>query len=250
MPTLRFLPTLCLALALLATGCEPAEEMPPADATPTTQPADANFLTATEEEAGWQLLFDGSTTNGWHTYGADQVLSGWSVDDGALHFAPGGEGGDLVTSATYGDFELSLDWKIAPCGNSGLFYRAQETDDKIYWNAVEMQLLDNTCHPDAATPSHQAGAVYDLYVPSEDVTLAAGEWNHARVVASGSHVEHWLNGTKVAEYDTASDDWKAKVAASKFAPHEGYGLNPSGVIGLQDHGDKVWFRNIKIRPLS
>ncbi len=250
MPTPRFLSALSLVLVLLATGCEPAEEVPPADDMPATQPADANFLTPAEEEAGWQLLFDGSTTNGWHTYGQDTVLSGWSVDDGALHFAPGGEGGDLVTAATYGDFELSMDWKIAACGNSGVFYRARETDDEIYWNAVEMQVLDNTCHSDAATVSHQAGAVYDLYEPSADVTLDAGEWNHARVVARGPHIEHWLNGTKVAEYDTSSDDWKAKIAASKFATLEGYGMNPSGIIGLQDHGNEVWFRNIKIRPLS
>src|SRR5690606_17556850 len=176
--------------------------------------------------------------------------AGWVMEDGALALTMEG-GGDIVTRESYADFELVLEWRVAPCGNSGIFYRGgDESRDYIWETAIEMQVLDDACHPDREFPSHRAGAVYDLYVPAEDVVRPAGEWNEARILADGPHVEHWLNGVKIAEYEQGSDDWNARVAASKFNAMPGFGTHSAGPIGLQDHGDLVWYRHIRIRPLS
>ena len=134
-------------------------------------------------------------------------------------------------------------------GNSGIFYRGSEEDSAIYWSAPEMQVLDDAKHPDGHSRLTAAGSDYGLFPSPAGVVKAAGEWNHVRIVVNGNHVEHWLNGVKVVEYELGSPDWAAKVAASKFAPHPHYGRNATGYIGLQDHGDQVAFRNIKVRVL-
>lgn len=203
---------------------------------------------------GWTPLFDSATLDGWHGYARTDVPSGWRVTDGAIHLVPGtGDGGDLIADGTWGDFELELEWKIAACGNSGVFYRGVEQAGRpVYVTAPEMQVLDDTCHPDGKYPSHRAGAVYDLYVPAEGAVRPAGEWNTARVVAHGAHIEHWLNGRKVAEAEQGSASWNARVAASKFRDAEafpGFGTHREGVIGIQDHGDELWVRNVRVRPL-
>jgi 3-keto-disaccharide hydrolase len=188
------------------------------------------------------------TTTMWRGFKMDTLPSGWQVVDGALTRVA--SGGDIVTRKKYRDFELTLEWKVAPGGNSGIFYRASEDDDAIYWTAPEMQVLDDAGHRDGQTRLTAAGADYGLYPAPAGVVKAAGEWNSVRILVRGNHVEHWLNGVKVVEYELGSSDWLAKVQASKFAPHPHYGRNAEGYIGLQDHGDWVAYRNIHIRELQ
>jgi hypothetical protein len=258
--------TLLLTSALLATaaGCTPGSDAAPdtvvadspatATSTPgaamdsTTAPGAPNTLTDAERAAGWTLLFDGSTLAGWRGYNAPgKPVTGWQVVDGTITRAE--HGGDIVTDSVYRDFELSLEWKVPPGGNSGVFYRALETADPIYHSAPEMQVLDDAGHVDGKNPLTSAGAAYGLYAPPAGVVKPAGEWNTARVVVRGSAVEHWLNGQKVVGYELGSADWKAKVAASKFNDWKAYGTGQQGRIGLQDHDDRVQFRSIKLRTL-
>ncbi|MFN2570487.1 MAG: DUF1080 domain-containing protein [Gemmatimonadales bacterium] len=206
-----------------------------------------NALTEAERSAGWKLLFDGTSTTGWRNYGKPAMSDGWVVQDGALTRV--GAGGDIITTDEFRNFELSIDWKIEPGGNSGIFYRVAEDTDEIYWNAPEMQVLDDAKHPDGKAPETSAGAAYDLYPAVRGHVKPGGEWNSARLVVNGNHVEHWLNGFKVTEYELGSRDWDSKIAGSKFRPHPRFGKNPQGHIGLQDHGNVVAFRNIKIRVL-
>ena len=207
----------------------------------------ANSLTAAERADGWRLLFDGKTTAGWRGWKLDSMPHGWQVVDGALTRVA--SAGDIMTKDKYANFELSLEWKISEGGNSGIFYRASEDDDAIYWSAPEMQVLDDAKHPDGKSRLTAAGADYDIYPSPAGVVKPAGQWNEVRLVVKGNHVEHWLNGVKVVDYELGSPDWEKRVQASKFAPHKFYGRNASGYIGLQDHGDRVAFRDIKIKVL-
>ena len=212
------------------------------------QPGAPNTLTAEEQAAGWKLLFDGRTMQGWRGYGKPALPdSGWAVVDGAITRT--GSGGDIVTADAYRDFELALEWKVPPGGNSGVLYRVLESADPIYYSGPEMQVLDDARHADGRNPLTSAGAAYGLYAPPKGVVKPAGEWNQARLVVRGSQVEHWLNGQKVVSYELGSADWKAKVAASKFNEWKAYGTGKEGLIGLQDHGDRVQFRSIKLRAL-
>jgi hypothetical protein len=217
----------------------------PACAAPAQAPL--NTLTDAERAAGWRLLFDGKTTQGWRGWKMDSMPSGWQVVDGALtRVRPAA---DIITTEKFKNFELSLEWKIAPKGNSGIFYRASEDDDAIYWTAPEMQVLDDAGHPDGLSRLTAAGADYGLYPAPAGVVKPANQWNQVRIVVNGNHVEHWLNGVKVVQYELASPDWEAKVKASKFAPHALYGRIPEGYVGLQEHESSVAYRNIKIRVL-
>jgi hypothetical protein len=207
-----------------------------------------NTLTPQEKAAGWRLLFDGTTVGGWRGFKAEAPPAGWTAVDGVL--TRDGKGGDLLTVEEFDDFELRLEWKVTKGGNSGIFYRGIEDSDAIYWSAPEMQVLDNAGHRDGKTPATSAGSNYALHAPVRDVTKPLGEWNEVRIIAKGAHVEHWMNGVKLLEYELWSPDWEARVNASKFKDYPGYGRANKGHIGLQDHGDPVWYRNIKIRPLA
>ncbi len=199
-------------------------------------------------DSNWQVLFDGTSTTGWRGYRSDS-LRGWSNVDGALTRT--GTGGDIVYgAAAFDDFELELEWKLRPAGNSGIFYRATESTDRIFENAPEYQILDNELHPDNKTELTVAGANYGLDPAPRDAPLPVGEWNQTRIIARGANVEHWLNGKKVAEYTLWSPAWEEKVKASKFVQWPSYGRSSSGFIGLQDHGDWVAYRNIRVRPLK
>lgn len=205
-----------------------------------------NTLTEAEREAGWTLLFDGHTLAGWRGY-LKNAVTGWAVIDGELTRVA--EGGDIITSAQYRNFELALEWKVAPGGNSGIFYRAAEGPPAIYFSAPEMQVLDDALHADGKSPLTSAGSNYALHAAPRGIVRPAGEWNAIRIVVQGNHVEHWLNGRLVVRYALHSAEWKARVAASKFAEWKDYGQATEGHIGLQDHGDRVSYRSIRIRLL-
>jgi len=197
---------------------------------------------------GWRPLFDGRTLSGWRGYQTDTAPAAWHVEDGVLTKST--STGDLVTRDQFGDFELAFDWKIAPGGNAGVFYRGTEEYDHIYWSAPEYQLLDDARHPDGKNRLTSAAAAYALYAPPAGVVKPAGEWNSSRIVAKGAHVEHWLNGQKVVEYELWSPDWEAKVKASKFGEWPNYGRARRGYIGIQgDHDGQLWLRDIRIKVL-
>jgi hypothetical protein len=209
-----------------------------------------NTLTAAERRQGWRLLFDGKDLKGWRVYHKQDIPPAWTVEDGAIALTKGGAG-DLMTIEEFGDFDLTLEWKISPKGNSGVIYHVKELDDAkdTYNTGPEMQVLDNDGHADGKIPSHRAGAIYDLVVPQNAVPKPVGEWNQARILVSKGHIEHWLNGVKVAESSYGDANWKAMVAKSKFGVMPHFGLAMNGHIALQDHGNPVWYRNIKIRKL-
>ena len=244
-----------LAWAVALQGCGPAIGAADGDAVagetgagPAQDPP-LNRLTAEEEAAGWKLLFDG-TLEGWRGYRREDVPSGWQARDGALVFTPGSRGGTIMTVDQYADFELALEWKITEGGNSGVFYRATEDEVRPYWTGPEMQILDNAGHRDGATPETSAGSNYALHAPTEDVTRPVGEWNQVRIVLRGAQVEHWMNGVRIVAYELWTDEWRALVQRSKFEEWPRYGMASAGHIGLQDHGDPVWFRNIRIRTFQ
>ncbi len=203
----------------------------------------------THSQGGWKPLFDGTSTAAWRGYHAQDFPKGWEIVDGVLFKK--GTALDIMTRETFGDFELELEWKLETGGNSGVFYRATEEYDKIYWSGTEYQLLDDANAPDGRTRLTSAGAAYGLYPAAEGALKPAGEWQKTRIVLQKNHVEHWLNGIKVDEYTLWSDDWKAKVKASKFGKYPNYGLAARGAIGIQgDHNGALSLRNIRIRPLD
>jgi cytochrome c len=216
-----------------------------------------NTLSDDEKAMGWRLLFDGKTTNGWRGYRMEKMPPGWKVIDGSLVRVSGGAGGkgagggdDVITSDQFDNFELQLDWRVMEkAGNSGVILRAAEDADTSWHTGPEMQILDNAAYP-GRDVRELAGACYDLYAPAKDVSHPQGEWNTARVVAIGPHVEHWLNGTKLLQYELGSNDWKQRVAKSKFKDMKHFKDPPmKGHIVLQDHTARLEFKNIKIRPL-
>ena len=215
-------------------------------ATPASPPS-ASTLTAEERAAGWRPLFDGSTLTGWHVYHGTGAPTGWRAANGMISRVGGS--GDLVTDEQFGNFDLALDWKIQPGGNSGIIYRISDEGEATYMTGPEFQVLDDARHADGKDPLTSAGAAYGLYPAPRGIVKPAGEWNAARIVVNGNHVEHWLNGTRTAQYDLGSSEWSKKVAASKFAAWSGYGKSSRGRIGLQDHGDSVSYRNIRIKVL-
>ncbi len=215
--------------------------------------AEQNTLTQKEEEEGWKLLFDGKSTTGWRNFNSNTLGSAWKVADGALYLDTSvtdqEERGDIMTHGEYEDFELSLEWKIDSCGNSGIMYNVVE-DPRLsatYETGPEMQVLDNTCHPDAKIQKHRAGDLYDLIACSEETVKPAGEWNRVRIVSDNARYEFWLNDKKVVEFTMHTPEWDEMVKNSKFSQWADFGKATKGHIALQDHGNRVWFRNIKIR---
>lgn len=212
-----------------------------------------NTLTSKEQQDGWVLLFDGKTTKGWRNYNKDGIGPAWKAVNGELVFDPtdGAQGGDIITEQEFGNFELSLEWKISPCGNSGVIFNVVE--DKKYhspWlTGPELQVLDNTCHPDAKIHKHRAGDLYDLVPCSVETVKPAGEWNHVRLISKNGAYEVWLNGTRVVTFNMHTPEWDQMVEKSKFNEFPDFGKARKGHLALQDHGDKVWFRNIKIKTL-
>lgn len=209
-----------------------------------------NTLTDSEKADGWKLLFDGQSPAHWHAWKQSTFpTAGWSVADGTLMFTPGHGGGDIATNDEFSDFEFSLEWRVGPGGNSGIMYRSTEDHAYPWETGREFQILDDARHQDGKSPKTRAGTMYAVAPLSSDTARPANHWNHARIVCKGTRIEHWLNHVKVVDIDTASPDYAAAVAASKFKSMPDYGKPTKGRISLQDHGDPVWFRNIKVRAL-
>ena len=227
-----------------------------------------NELTAAERAAGWRLLFDGTSLTGWRGLGYDSVPSAhWRVIDGAIVKIPTGKvqrqadgqpvaGGDLMTIESFDDFELAFEWRVTAGANSGVKYNVSETLSLEHASnhaalGFEYQVLDDVLHPDNKIVSHRAGALYDIIAPNASKRLhAVGEWNSARIFFRGSHGEHWLNGIKVLEFDLGSARLGSLLDKSKYKPIPGFAERRRGHIVLQDHGDEVHFRSIKIRELN
>lgn len=212
-----------------------------------------NNLTEAQKAEGWVPLFDGKTMDGWRTY-KNKPNTTWEVVDGTLHRQPhvegqNNEGVDLVTVDQYENFELMFDWKISPQGNSGVMFRVVEDYDQPYASGPEYQVIDNEGYPGDLKDSQLAGTNYDMHAATDSVESRVGEWNQARLVVNGNHVEHWLNGTKVVEYELNSPDWTKRRDQSKWKDFPGYAKAQKGHIDLQDHGNEVWYRNIYIKPM-
>ena len=197
----------------------------------------------------WRVLFDGKNTDAWRAYKREGFPDkGWAAKDGMLYPIPFGERVDLITKDVYKDFELELEWKVGPKGNSGIMYDVAETELETYYTGPEMQVLDDVGHADGGSPRTSAGALYDLVAPKGKVLKPVGEWNAARLVKKGNHVEHWLNGTKIVEYELGSPALALLIANSKFAEWPRYAREGQGHIVLQHHDDdEAYFRNIRIK---
>ncbi len=238
---MRKMTAFIVCLALLG-GCNPA----------TPQDEIVSHDTAAE----WTVLFNGKDLTGWRSYGEESAGSAWIVEGDALVLDVDDSttvmtGGDLITDGQYENFELELEWKISVGGNSGIFFGVQEIagQDVAYETGIEMQILDDDNHIDGEVPETSAGSCYALYAAAEDVVRPVGEYNKVRLIVRDANVEHWLNDQKIVEYTIGSDDWSDRVAASKFADWEHFARFRKGHIALQDHTDRVWFRNIRIREL-
>jgi hypothetical protein len=210
--------------------------------------------TAMAAEGGWTTLFDGKSTQGWRCYNRTDVpASAWTIDNGTLHAVPGAkERCDLITRDKYRDFELELEWKVAPGGNSGIFYHVVElpAPSEAYHSGPEMQVLDDARHADGKNPLTSAGALYALIAPERKTLHPAGQWNKAGLIVRGNHVEHWLNGAKIVEYELGSPQLQTLIAQSRFKDMPRFAKAPDGYIALQHHGQEVWFRNVRVRRLG
>lgn len=220
--------------------------------------APANHLSKHEAAAGWKLLFDGQTTEGWRGYARTNFPAhGWVVEDGCLKNEgrgghQGAGGGDLVSVEKFDDFDFKFDWRISPGGNSGVKYFVHEGRTGKSGVGCEYQLLDDAKNSDAANgPNRQAGALYALIAPNSAKRLQpVGQWNNSEIIVRGKHVEHWLNGARIVEFEAGSPDLQEAIAKSKFKNVPGFGEKMTTLLLLQDHGDAVWFRNLKIQRLN
>jgi hypothetical protein len=213
-----------------------------------------NRLTPEEVQNGWKLLFDGKTMQGWRVY-KNMENDSWEVKDGTLHCKPFRENetnkrADILTVDQYENFELAFDWMISPQGNSGVMFRVTEEFDQPYASGPEYQVIDDEGYPGDLQKGQLSGANYDMHFPAAETKVnPPGDWNESKLVVNNNHVEHWLNGLKVVEYELFSDEWKKRKAQSKWKDFPGYGMAKKGHIDLQDHTNEAWFRNIKIKPL-
>lgn len=235
-----------LSLLVSMVGCQSS---PTVAATPAAATQAPNTLSAAETKAGWVLLFDGNDPGkSLRGYKRSDMPKEWVAEDGALVLR--GKGGDIVTKSEYADFEYQVDWKIAPGGNSGIMWHVSEEFNYPWETGPEMQVLDDTLHADGKSQLTSAGACYALYAAPRGVVKPVGEWNTANLRVVGTKVTCTLNGVKTADFDMSSQDWKDRLAASKFASMKSFATKSKGYIALQDHGDVVMYRNMKVCPIS
>jgi len=242
-----------LSFSAILMDCSSKKQEEATTNTPAVSPAAQ--LTEEQKAEGWQLLFDGQTTNGWQIFKARENNT-WEVIDGTLHCKAldetvtgvGDKRADIMTTNEYENFELSFDWKIAVQGNSGVMFRVTEEFEQPYYSGPEYQLMDDAGFPNE-TPDHLTGSNYAMHAAGKTNLRATGDWNTSKIVVNKNHVEHWLNGDKVVEYELNSDEWIALKKAGKWNEAAGYGAAAKGHIVLQDHGSEAWFRNIMIKTL-
>lgn len=225
----------------------------------TTPKDNNNTLTAEEKNAGWELLFDGTSLSGWKRYNHDTIGPLWTVKDGAivcdgtgLTEGTANVGGSLMTTRQFGNFELVADWKVSPGGNSGILYHVIEKPEykHDYETGPEYQVMDDAGWKGELKPAQKVGSNYDMFeAPTNKKVMPVGEWNTAKIVYNNGHVEHWLNGEKVVEFEEGSPNYKERFKKSKWTKYPGWNKSKTGAISLQDHGAPVWFRNIKVRAL-
>ncbi len=224
----------------------------------SAQATPINTLSAAEKKDGWRLLFDGKSMSAWRGYKMADMPPEWAIVDGTLTKTKTTE--DIVTREEFANFELMVDWKVELRGNSGIFYRGTEKESRVYWSAPEYQLAEDSLTPDSRNIMTAVGAVYGFYPSKRGVGKRAGEWNSTRIVCNGSHVEHWLNGVMIAQYELWSPEWMLKLHGDpsdstkkplKFAPYKDWGMAKSGLIAIQgDHNGALSLRNMKIRVLK
>jgi hypothetical protein len=212
-----------------------------------------NRLTKAEKKAGWKLLFDGKSMNGWRTF-KNKTSNSWEAVGGELHCKGSTTDksdvrADLITTDQYENFELSVDWKISKKGNSGIMYHVTEEYNAAYLTGPEYQLIDDEGFPEKLEEWQKTGADYAMYTTTSRPVNPVGEYNNSKIVFNKGHVEHWLNGVKVVEFEAWSDDWNHRKATGKWKDAKAYGMAKTGFICLQDHGSETWFKNIKIKPL-
>lgn len=243
---------------------QPAPQQNPVTTAPKPAPpapvvAPVNTLTNEEKATGWKLLFDGATNEGWHSYGSRTIGNAWKVVNGTLFLDANNtmgaqikSGGDIVSDEEYSNFELQLDWMISQNGNSGVCFYIHEDKDQhptMWMTGPEMQILDNNGHPDAKIYKHRAGDLYDLMASKTEAAKPPLQWNHCVIRAVNGKLDLYLNDVHVVSTSLWDDNWNNLIAGSKFKDMKGFGSYHIGRIGLQDHGNEVWFRNIKIRRL-
>ncbi|MCB8994810.1 MAG: DUF1080 domain-containing protein [Bacteroidales bacterium] len=246
MKEIKSLSLLLFALLFSLASCKPKTEQ-------NSQTNTENCLSKDEINKGWKLLFDGKTMDEWRSFHSDSI-SGWTIEDHCLTGLGAGADltGDIISRDSFSNFELSIEWKISEAGNSGImFHVLEDGHSTTYETGPEYQLIDELNFPEHLEDWQKTGANYAMDPASADKILnPAGSFNSTRILVNKSHVEHWLNGKKIVEYELWSPEWKDKVAAGKWKDYPDYGLAETGHIALQDHGSKVWFKNIKIRPIE
>lgn len=210
--------------------------------------ANDNELSKAEQTEGWELLFNGNDLSHWRNFKKADLNPKWQAVQGEL-ILTAKDAGDLVSKKQYADFELQLDWKVSEVGNSGILLRADELGDYVYSHALEVQILDNERHPDSKLATRRSGSLYDLQASPSESHKTAEQWNHVRIVFQGMHLQVWQNDVQTIDLLIGSEDWNTRLAASKFNTWPDFGVNKMGYIGLQDHGDVVAFKNIKIKAL-
>lgn len=241
--------TILVGMALISTGaCSSSKEI-----------VSDNTLTSKEKKEGWVLLFDGKTTNGWHTFGKTSVGDAWKVANGTLYLDASNKagwqtsgGGDIVTNDSFENYHFKVEWKISPKGNSGIIFNIKDDRSKyehVWHTGMEMQVLDNDGHNDGKIVKHRSGDLYDLISSSVETVKPVGEWNLAEIIQKDGQLELRLNGTAVVKTTLWDDAWRELLSKSKFRKMPDFGTFRSGHIALQDHGDDVWYKNIKIRKL-
>jgi hypothetical protein len=246
-----------ISLLLVVAACSPSKkENQETAAAPVEVTESAALLTDSQKAEGWKLLFDGKSLAGWQIFKARKNNT-WEAKDGTLHCKPlnenakgdGDERADIMTTDEFGNFELAFDWKISQGGNSGVIYRVTEEFEQPYFSGPEYQLTDDKGYTPAHTEKQLTGTVYDMYITAPKSMNPIGAWNSSRIIVNGNHVEHWLNGQKVVEYELGSADWKKRKDECKWKDQKGYGLATKGHIDLQDHGHETWFKNVMIKVL-